>query len=150
MNIIEGDITKVVDRGVIAHVVNNRNAMGAGVAKALYDRWPIVKVQYHRWMAICDLEPGEFSDVNFVIIDDDITVANMVAQDGFGPGDRCYLDYKQLEASIRSVALYSEENNLPIYLPYNMGCGLAGGNWDIVFRMLERIIPEATIVKFGG
>lgn len=150
MNIIEGDITQIVERGVIAHVVNNRNAMGAGVAKALYEKWPAVKIQYHRWMDLCDLEPGDFSDVNFVAVNDDITVANMVAQDGFGPGDRCYLNYTQLSVSLLQVNRYAYDHDMQVYLPYNVGCGLAGGNWSIVSDLILKFIKDPVIVRFGG
>lgn len=42
MNIIKKDIT-TIDEGVILHQVNCQNAMGSGVAKALFSKWPQIK-----------------------------------------------------------------------------------------------------------
>ena len=41
------DIT-TIDKGVIMHQVNCQNIMGAGVAKALYTKYPQVKEKFHQ------------------------------------------------------------------------------------------------------
>ena len=41
------DITTIT-KGVIMHQVNCQNVMGAGVAKALYTKYPQVKEQFHQ------------------------------------------------------------------------------------------------------
>lgn len=43
---ISADITTITT-GYIMHQVNCQNVMGAGVAKALYTKYPIVKLSYH-------------------------------------------------------------------------------------------------------
>ena len=43
---INKDIT-TVDEGIIIHQVNCQNRMGAGVARALYLKYPIIKELYH-------------------------------------------------------------------------------------------------------
>ena len=35
----------------IVHQVNCQNVMGSGVAKAIYTKWPEVKIEYHKY---CD------------------------------------------------------------------------------------------------
>jgi len=44
MNLIDKDIT-TVEIGVMVSQVNCRGVMGAGVAKAIRDRWPIVYIE---------------------------------------------------------------------------------------------------------
>jgi hypothetical protein len=36
---------------------------------------------------------------------------------------------------------------MPVYIPYNMGCGLGGGDWEIVSGIIEETLPDAIIVK---
>lgn len=44
--LIQKDIT-TVEKGVIMHQVNCQNVMGAGVAKAIYLKHPLVKQAFH-------------------------------------------------------------------------------------------------------
>ena len=48
MKIINKDIT-TLKKGILLQQVNCQNAMGSGVAKAIYTRWPIVKEEYHKF-----------------------------------------------------------------------------------------------------
>ena len=41
------DITSIT-KGVIMHQVNCQNVMGSGVAKALYTKYPQVKLEFHK------------------------------------------------------------------------------------------------------
>jgi hypothetical protein len=34
-----------------------------------------------------------------------------------------------------------------IYLPYGIGCGLAGGDWNIVSKIIEEELPTAVLVQ---
>jgi len=34
-----------------------------------------------------------------------------------------------------------------VYVPYLMGCGLAGGDWGIYSEIIEFYIPDAIIVR---
>ena len=43
MKYIVQDITTVEPPGIIAHGVNCQNIMGSGVAKALFQKWPLVR-----------------------------------------------------------------------------------------------------------
>lgn len=56
IKVVTGDIRNT-DAKYICHQVNCQNAMGSGVAKALYQKWPNVKSEYH---SFCDsYEPNE-------------------------------------------------------------------------------------------
>jgi len=50
---VVGDVTQPQGEGlkIVAHVCNDANGFGAGVAGAIARRWPEVKGAYHAWHA---------------------------------------------------------------------------------------------------
>lgn len=62
---------------IIPHIVNHSNQLGAGVAKALANKYPIVKSDYHDWYSYGpDFMLGEIQVLEVGL---DIYVANMLA-----------------------------------------------------------------------
>lgn len=53
--------------------------------------------------------------------------------------------YKQLSEIIPQKNGYNLSESLRIAFPKNMGCGLAGGNWDIVEKI---IIKESSFAAY--
>jgi hypothetical protein len=54
-----------------------------------------------------------------------------------------YTDYKGLEEALTRMLLYVDQEypgqNLKIGVPYKIGCGLAGGDWNIVEDILNKV-----------
>lgn len=147
MYIIEKDITELVPPFIIMHVANNKGVMGAGVAKAISDRWPEVKADY------LECPEYELGDVIVSSVDKDGFVATMIAQDGYGRDGKCYLKYDALKECIDQVIrirqLMDRDEKPMLFLPFGMGCGLAGGNWDTVHDILSGFNVDFVIVKKG-
>lgn len=61
--------------------------------------------------------------------------------------DGPYTNYIALQRGMQAVAKMAEEKHLPVYLPYGIGCGLAGGDWAVVKELIYRSLPKATIVQ---
>ena len=151
LKVIQKDITTVTDTpGTILHVCNNKGVMGAGVAKALYTKWPKVREVY---MAAEKYELGDIIWANDLEVPDDcfgpdLAVGNMIAQDGYGRDGKQYLDYNALAEALGYAQRYVDGwYGGPIYVPYYMGCGLAGGNWESVMALLETYTPDAIICQ---
>ena len=152
------DITEVKPRALIIHVVNNRNSMGAGVAKSLYTKWPLVKTQYHTRSQLLK-DSSELRTLGHTHIfpvqdldDGAIFVANMYAQDGFGYDGKRYLQYDALERCLqviqRTLELFERtERPAQVYIPHFMGCGFAGGSWELVLELLDKYVPNGVICK---
>lgn len=72
------DADKANEKIIVPHIVNSHGIMGSGVAKALYDAFPIVKSQYVHFFKT---DPGfDLGEVQFVQCKENIRVANMIAQ----------------------------------------------------------------------
>ena len=140
MQIIVGNILNV-ERGVICHQVNCMGKMGAGLALSIRRKWSKV---YDDYMMAYQLGTLRLGNVIFTtIVPDQLIVANLCGQYRYGRGKR-YTDYGAVEQC--AVALVNYNSPLPIYIPYMMGCGLAGGDWDMVKSIINNIIPHAIVV----
>lgn len=151
MNFINKDIT-TIDFGFICHQVNCQGKMGAGVALAIRKKWETVFHTYFQAYKNGELKLG---NVIFASVTPHICIANLCGQEFYGRKG-IYTDYNALNRAIhrvsgtRNKAIQTSGTPIPVYFPNNMGCGLAGGNWNIVIKIIEKYIPDATIVNYKG
>lgn len=150
MNWVDGDILDF-ERGVICNVVNPDGTMGAGLALQIARKWPHVEAHYKASV--------EYSHANnywgnvYTKVNDGLFVCGMFAMASLQtPMPRfrytsfvsCLHDLRHwYESSGRSAA------NMPVLIPCGMGAGLAGGNWPLIERMIQEIMPSATIVRYN-
>lgn len=143
MNIITGDILQVVRGGIICHQVNCRKVAGRGLAKQIRD-------QISGWYGHFQTINGKLGDVDYFHFGDTV-IASLYAQDGYGTTSGRKTDYVALEECLDKVRWYSwNRNQKRVYIPERMGCGIGGGNWDVVREIIVSKIPDATIVKLEG
>lgn len=128
---INQDIT-LVSKGIICHQVNCRGKMGAGLALSLRKKYPIV---YNKYVEAHNIGYWELGKTQFVSINNSLQVANMAGQDNYSSRQQM-TDYKALQSCLNNVKEMHLKTKLPIYLPYKLGCGLAGGDWNKVLDMI--------------
>lgn len=138
IKIVPGDILDVKE-GIIVHQVNCQRVMGAGLAKAIREKYPEHYNEYRMTKPI--LGNAIFTDVG-----DGLTVAAIYGQDRYGYGD-VFTDYAALEKGLKKVQAFSEQTGRQIYIPFGIGCGLAGGDWGWVTAILVDTVPDAIIVQ---
>ena len=114
---------------IIAHVVNTSGVMGAGVAKALSDRWPQVREVYMRQ----PLGLGKVSWARVFSASIPGLVANMYAQT-YGR-HRFPLSLPHLEDCLREVELTAQRDGLGVHIP-RVGAGLARGHWPDIALLI--------------
>lgn len=137
MNVEKKDITKVL-RGIIAHGVNCQRKMGSGVARELYETWPLIKSQYLK------TEP-ELGKVDFVRVQDTpdplILVANCYTQTYYGNDGRRYASARAIKKCLKTVFETAKTVNLPVYLP-RIGSDRGGLDWE---TEVLPVIEEASL-----
>lgn len=147
---IKGDL-RDTDCLLIAHGVNCQNVMGSGVAKALFDKWPKVKYAYHDYFEEFNCgEDGEkfLGDIDTIQIHrGGPVIVNCFTQQHFGNDGKRYLSYDALYKcmeNLKDACEYYQVNE--VAMP-KIGCGLAGGNWEIVKEIILTIFPIDFKVK---
>lgn len=139
-----------VKRGIVCHQVNCRGVMGAGIAKAIRQKWPVV---YHTYRHYWEHDAAQIAvgKIQLVQVEPNLLVANLFGQDGYGR-DKRYTDYIGLMKAIKKLAEWRKTHHeltgilLPVYFPYKMGCSLGGGSWYLVHSIIKNIFPDAVIV----
>jgi len=136
ITIIEGNLFNT-SAGIICHQCNCQGIMGSGVAAEVKKRYPEVFESYRT-----DFEKGmlKLGYVNFAKNKKGQIIANMCGQDHFGYDNSVYTNYDKLQMCFDSVAKYADENfdSRPVIaFPYLMSCHRGGGDWNIVYKMIE-------------
>ena len=147
---IVGDITETPLR-YIAHGVNCQNVMGSGVAKALYTKFPEVKEEYHLYttshrQGISNHGPrfilGRIHRAYSFKKDNPSgskRIYNCYTQFNFGYDGKRYVNYSAIIHCFEN--LLKEKLDGPIAIP-KIGCGLAGGDWNIVEQLINDTVGD--------
>lgn len=140
----KGDILKS-GANVICHQVNCQGVMGSGLAKQIKDQYPEV---YKNYRVHCDTHTTQqlmgtmFPFTVNCYSDSQITICNLFGQNYFGR-DKIQTDYQALKNSLEDVRCVYYDDIIAI--PYKIGCGLAGGSWNIVERMIKNIFAQTSL-----
>lgn len=131
-----------VQKGIIAHQVNCRHVMGGGLALQLRKAYP---KHYNDYMA----DTPRLGTLCITEMDPTFFVVGIYGQDNFGR-EKVQTDYDALKSGLAALHEFSKQKGLPVYLPFMLGCGLAGGDWKRVLRIMEETVPGCTILNPNG
>ena len=128
----QGDIL-ASDEKVIAHGCNCSGGFGSGFAKAVAEQYPSVKEGYlHRF----NTRGWKLGDVQCIGVGDGSgrIIANCGTQQRYGkPENGPYVSYPAIRQVVRDL-VGSQTGGFA--MP-KIGAGLAGGNWDIIAKIIE-------------
>ena len=149
MRTVEGNILEAAKApAVIVQQVNCLGVMGAGLAKQIATKWPVVKLHYTNLCRGFEAHSPELmGEVQFVEVSESVYVANLFGQNGYGRG-QCFTDYTVYPRALKSL-LQAPVQSPQVYIPYGLGCGLAGGDWSVMEPLLEKYCPDAILVKYS-
>lgn len=147
---VTGDATQPQGRGprLIAHVVNDRTPnWGGAFARALRDEYPVAQEQFRQWMSAGDGHLA-LGTMHVAEVNDDLAVATLVAQKGYGQSQRPRLRYDALRTALASLAGEARRRHAAVHMP-RIGAGMAGGEWRVIAELIETELNSggvATIV----
>lgn len=149
--VYQGDILNMPTElipDLIVHQTNCKGVMGAGLARQIRSRWPKVYEEYHRFcqreetllgqMLACQAYPGG------------PVICNCFGQEGYGT-DKRYTDYGALKnalicvkelAVVMAKTVPGMKGHANVAIPYGIGCGLAGGDWQVVSEIINCVFRE--------
>lgn len=138
MQIVGGDIL-AIDKGIIVHQVNCKKAMGAGLALQIRKKYP------QHFADFLSTEP-KLGNIVTTRINDNLYIVGVYGQDGYGRTGR-YTNYSALHAGLVKANMLANQKQLPIFVPFGIGCGLAGGDWDRVADIINFAAPNCILVR---
>jgi len=151
-----GDATSpCVESGtrVIAHVCNDAGKWGAGFSGAVSGKWPEAKKNYQAKARFT--KSFGLGEIYWVFTDLNMAIVNMVAQHGVSRDllNRRPIRYDSLEVCLDKLAEGvralsgggpEKPRETSVHMP-RIGCGLAGGTWDIVGGLVEEALWDLDV-----
>lgn len=142
---LKGDATNPRGEGkkIIIHCVNNIGRMGAGFAKALYTKYPIVKEHY----LSAKLYP--LGGIQTIKITEDLSVINIIGQNGVRSAKNpTPVKYDALKIGLQSVNDIAKLEGATVHSP-RIACGLAGGTWAEVSKIVEEVFTDTDVYVYN-
>ena len=142
----KGDATspRSEDNKVIVHICNDIGGWGKGFVMAISKRWKKPENQYREWFKSKD--GFELGKVQFVQVEEDLWVANLIGQHKINKDENgnAPIRYDAIEDGLKEVSSFAKENNASVHMP-RIGCGLAGGKWEMIEPVILKTLSEDNI-----
>ncbi|PSB00137.1 Appr-1-p processing protein [Bacillus halotolerans] len=140
---------------IIVQQVNCKGVMGAGLAKAILNKYPNVKKEYQSFRNF-NLNKGLTDKdllglVNYVRVSDGKVIANVFGQINIKKNHFDKTVYTKTEAltrGLKEVKELSKQLNKSVAIPYGIGCGLAGGDWNIISELIDSIFSDYNVAIY--
>lgn len=149
IKVISGDLLDAKEP-LIVHQVNCMGVMGKGVAKQIKEKWPEV---YDGYSELCK-SYGHFRTellgcVYWKCVGINKYIGNVFGQYGCASDGKRHTDYAALKEGLLKVRDFSEGGRIGIAMPYGIGCGNGGGDWDKkVFPMIQEIFDGFNVTLY--
>ncbi|WP_417540036.1 ImmA/IrrE family metallo-endopeptidase [Marinobacter sp.] len=144
IRILHGNVLEPRNGGkkVICQLVNDKAVKwGGGVARKIAKRFPYAEKAFGEQVVQIPLG-DRLGQVIFVEASKDLTIASLIAQEGFGPSLFPRIRYGALQNCLEEVADHAKSIEASIHLP-KIGTGSAGGDWSTIEEMLDNVMVRA-------
>ena len=153
IKIVNGDLLQS-NLPLIAHQTNCLGVMGAGIARSIKNKWNLVYTQYANFCKLLKYSKELLGKCQVCITGDKHInlVANLFGEYSFtesvAPYENRHTDYDALKESLVYLIAFCKSGNITeIGIPYKLGCGLAGGDWDgVVYPMLQELFADDSTI----
>lgn len=132
------------DANIIAHQTNCMGVMGAGVALQIKNKL-LDERAFEKYVDLCKRK-GEhlLGHVQYLQGAGEKVIANVFGE--YKPSyDKVDTDYDSLKEALILLHEEAKKYELSVAIPGLMGCGLAGGDWNIVRDMIEEIFGDSEV-----
>ena len=149
ITIKEGSLFDATE-GVICHQVNCKGNMGRGIAKQFQTLFPAAFDEYVR--TCHSVAPSSFLLGKIVVCRETINpilyTCSMFAQDDWRGHNVCNTNYPAFRECCGRIKQFQIDNSysLVIHMPYLIGCGLGGGDWPIVYSIIEEELCDYNVI----
>lgn len=142
---IKGDATNPIGKGnkIIAHICNDIGGWGKGFVLAISKKWKLPEQEYREWYK--SKENFRLGEIQIIPVTEYISVANMIGQRGIKTGSKGVpIRYDAVEQCLEKVVNEAEKLSASVHMP-RIGCGLAGGKWEMIEPIIQRTLISKDI-----
>lgn len=152
---VEGDLIKLAKQGkfdVIAHGCNCFCVQGAGIAKQMAKEFKTntFKLEESKYkgdfnkLGCIDFKVNTYTGGSneFDFFEFDLTVVNCYTQFYYGRSSNRNIDYDALSLCLKKINHTFKGKKIGLN---QIGCGLAGGDWNTVRNMVLMYLPDCDV-----
>lgn len=141
----------------ICQQVNCQGVMASGIAKQIRERWPEVYEKYFRehefWTKQMGRSSSPLGNIDIVRINNsNQSVINIYSQRDYGYDGERYTSYDAFAKCLGLIKSYIP-GGATIGFPSGIGCGLGGGNWQVISALIDEYLGDdydVYIYKYYG
>lgn len=120
--------------GIIAHL-NFTAVMGTSIESAFWSK-------FYSPLKQAKAQPVSFGKININWFNCDLCLVNL------GALHHNQLNYDALALSLYHLSQFSQQSQTMPFIPYGIGCGLLGGNWEKIASLIAEYCPHSLVWKF--
>jgi hypothetical protein len=128
---------------LLVHIVNDKaRSWGAGFGKQVSTKFPLVAAKFREQLE--ERKRFRLGEIFATQVDPELTVVQMVAQQGYGASENPRLRYMALRSCLQFVALLAREKRASVHMP-PIGTGYGGGSWTLIRELVEQELSRKGI-----
>lgn len=144
---LQGDVLEPRNGGkkIICQLVNDKAMKwGGGIARKTAKHFPRAEEDYSRQF-VQILRTDRLGHTIFTQANDDITIASLIGQEGFGRSLFPRIRYSALHNCLEQVAEHAACLGASIHMP-KIGTGAAGADWSTIEEMLDDLMVRTGLL----
>ncbi len=145
---LKGDATQPRGAGhrFLLQIVNDKAlTWGGGISLVVRNKWPAVHDDFHAW--VMNRENLKLGKLHVAQAEEKLSVVSMIAQHGYGPSPRPRIRYVALRKCLSAACDLATRSHATVHMP-RIGCGQAGGSWDVVSELVTDALCSNGIKVF--
>lgn len=147
IKLVVGDLL-MASEDIIVHQVNCRGKFGSGIALQIKNRFPKAYEDYMSLMTENKDNEAMLGQVYVSVINNDKYIAHLFGQFNYGYDGKRYTNYEALYNGLEYVKDQAQQHNKSIAIPYKIGSDRGGADWDIVYKMIEKIFGDYEVTLY--
>jgi hypothetical protein len=93
-------------------------------------------------MGVAEVSKDYLGQTQIVKVENNKYVANFFSQDEYYPRDKCHTNYDAFRECCIRLKEFLKDKEYTVGFPYKIGCGLAGGDWNVVYKIIEEVFVD--------
>ena len=131
---------------IIGHQVNCQGVMGKGIASIIRSDYPKA---YDEYISFSKDNKDNLLGRTQVVGCGGKCICNLYAQEYYGNDKSVvYTSYEALRKSLTTLKEYAKSKGLVVGLPYGIGCGLANGDWNVVYNIIKEVFGDYYVILY--
>lgn len=117
---------------------------GAGLARQLADRYPDLENEYRKY---CERYGNKYIELSGTVFWYNTNKGKFIAN-MFSQKENFDTDYLNMKIALTDIKAKARERNMNIAIPYGIGCGIANGDWNEVYKIIEKAFDDYNVTLY--